>query len=55
MINYVTKYQNSFVSSFLFNKSLSKLMELGISVVKLLDTEIFCLDYEVDEWPSTHW
>ena len=54
MVEYVVKYQDNFVSSFLFNKNLTTLMEKGVEIAPLLNSHIFCYKYDCDEWPSTH-
>ena len=41
MIEYIVKYQNNFVSSFLFSKNLPKLMQKGINVQDLMASSIF--------------
>lgn len=55
MINYMTKYQNNYVSSYLFEQNLTDLFEMGINLTPLLHSNIFSFNYEVDEWPSSHW
>lgn len=54
IIEYIVKYQNIFVSSFLFNRNFPALIEKGIEVKPLLDSMVFCFDFDLDEWPSTH-
>lgn len=41
IINYVVRYQNNFVSSFLFLKNFQSLMEKGLELSPLLNSEIF--------------
>lgn len=54
MIDYIVKYQNSFVSSYLFFKNFPVLLEKAISVTPLFDSNIFSLKFDFDEWPSSH-
>lgn len=54
IIGYIVKYQNQFVSSFLFNKNFPKLLEKGVEIKPLLDSKVFCFDFDLDEWPSAH-
>lgn len=51
MIDHIVKYQNNFVSSFLFRKNLIPLMKKGIEVSALLKSNIFSYKFEFDEWP----
>ena len=55
ILNYITKYQNNFVSSYLFESNLGKMIDLGINLTRLFDSKVFTFHYEVDEWPTTHW
>ena len=52
MIDYISKYQASFVSYFLFNKNLTNIIEKGVSIEPLLTCPIFCYEFTYDEWPS---
>lgn len=54
MIDYIVKYQNSFVSSYLFQKNLPVLFEKGIELHGLLASKVFCFTFDYDEWPSSH-
>lgn len=54
ILEYIVKYQNTYVSSFLFSKNIPKLMEKGVPVAPLLNSDIFCYKFDCDEWPSTH-
>ena len=54
IIEYIVKYQDDFVSSFLFQKNFPTLLEKGIEVKKLLDSHVFNYEFDLDEWPSTH-
>ena len=54
IIEYVVKYQNNFIYSYLFNKNFPILLEKGIEVKPLLDSNIFVFNFDLDEWPSSH-
>jgi hypothetical protein len=54
IIEYVVKYQNNFIYSYLFNKNFPILLEKGIQVKPLLDSNIFVFNFDLDEWPSSH-
>lgn len=52
MIEYLVKYQNSNVYSILFTKSLIKLINAGIPVFDLLNSQIMHLNFEFDTWQA---
>ena len=54
IMEYIVEYQNHFVSSFLFYKNFPTLIEKGIEIKKLLDSNVFNYEFDLDEWPSTH-
>lgn len=54
IINYIIKFQNNFTSSFLFNKNFSVLMEQGIEVTALLNSKVFSVTFDYDDWPGNH-
>lgn len=54
MIEYIVKYQNNMVSSFLFLKNFPELIHKGIEVKPLLDSHVFNYEFDFDDWPSTH-
>lgn len=54
IIEYIVKYQNNFVSSFLFLRNFPSLLDKGIFVKPLLDSYVFNYEFDLDEWPSTH-
>lgn len=54
MIDYIVKYQNNYVSSYLFLKNFPILLEKGIKLQPLLDSQVFNKTFDYDEWPSTH-
>ena len=53
-MQYVVNYQNHFISSYLFNKNLPDLIDVGIPVTNLLKSQIFQYNLDLDEWPQTH-
>ena len=54
MIDHIVKYQNNFVSAFLFRHNMVQLMGKGIEVSKLLSSNIFNHHFEFEEWPVAH-
>ena len=46
MIDYIIEYQNNFCYYNLFNDNLLKLIEKGVGVAQLLDSDIFCHRFE---------
>lgn len=56
MIDYISKYQNSYVSSYLFKNNLPIIMEKGIVISKLIcdDSSIFKITFDYDDWPGIH-
>ena len=54
IIEYIVKFQNNYVSSFLFKNNFFTLIDKGIAVSPLLNSNIFCYQFDYDEWPSTH-
>lgn len=56
MIDYICKYQNNYVSSYLFRHNLPVMMEKGISINNLIcnTSNIFKMPFDFDEWPSNH-
>jgi hypothetical protein len=54
MVDYMVKYQNNYVSSFLFKKNFNELINKGIRISNLINSDIFCFQFDFDEWPSTH-
>jgi len=54
IVNHVVKYQNNFVSSYLFRKCFHKMVEKGIEVAQLLNSHVFSFTLDFDEWPSIH-
>lgn len=54
IINYLVKYQNNFITSWLFNRPLPAIIEKGINITPLLKSKIFNYTFDFDEWPSQH-
>jgi len=54
MINYIIKYQNNIVSSFLFNRELPMLLDKGVKTSHLFNSNIFRYPIVYDNWPSIH-
>lgn len=54
MIQYIVKYQNNFVSSYLFLHNLPVLMEKSISIKPILNSDIFTMVFDLDKWPGNH-
>jgi hypothetical protein len=52
MIDYIVKNQNSYVYSFLFHKNFVDLVNRGIRVTPLLESQIFNRLFDYDEWPA---
>ena len=48
LINYIVKYQNNVVSSFLFNKLMIPLIEKGISLHSILESRIYLVEFDFD-------
>lgn len=54
MINYIIKYQNSYVYSYLFEDNLVDLLQKGINVSGLLNSDIFFHRFDFESWPAIH-
>lgn len=54
LISYIVKYQNNYVSSYLFTNNLPILIEKGIPVSSLIQSEIFNVQFDFDSWPGAH-
>lgn len=55
IIDYICKYQNNFVSSFLFLKNFGEIVEKGsINVNEILDSHVFIMNFDYDGWISNH-
>lgn len=54
MLEYIVKYQNSYISSYLFKTNLPSMLEKGVPLEKLLSSKVFLIEFDYDEWPSIH-
>ena len=54
MIEYIIKYQNNYISSYLFLKNIPNIVSKGIEVAPLFASEVFTQTFDFDEWPGTH-
>ena len=54
IIDYITVYQNNYISSFLFQQNVIELIDNEITITGLLASNIFSYDLDFDEWPGTH-
>lgn len=54
IINYLLKYQNSYVFSNLFLHNFVDLLNKGVKVSKLLGSNIFNYEFDFDQWPGTN-
>jgi len=54
IISYIVKYQNNFVSSYLFLHNFPILMGKSISVKPILESHLFLEKFDYDSWPGNH-
>jgi hypothetical protein len=54
MIEYIIKYQNNYISSYLFLKNIPNIVSKGIEIAPLFGSEVFTQTFDFDEWPGTH-
>lgn len=54
MINYIVKFQNSYVFSNLFKYNFVDLVNKGVTLKPLLESKIFQFTFEYEEWPATN-
>jgi len=54
ILDYIVKYQNVYSSSFLFTKNLGSILEKGIKIQSLLNSNIYNFEFDFDEWPEVH-
>ena len=54
LINYIVKFQNNYVSSYLFDTNLPVLMEKGVALHDLLGSKVFNVVFDFDTWPGNH-
>ena len=54
MINYVMRYQNSYVYAHLFTENLVEMLIRGVNCKELFESEIFNRPIIYYEWPAMH-
>jgi hypothetical protein len=55
ILDYMVLHQNSFApSSYLFRTCFLDLIQKGVMLTNVLNSNIFCFQFDYDEWPSTH-
>lgn len=54
MIDFIIKYQNSYVYANLFKYNLVSLIKTGVDVAGLFESKIMNTVFDYIEWPSTH-
>jgi hypothetical protein len=55
ILEFLVTYQNNLLSGFLLKKVLPSLVERGISVKALFDSNCFREPFDLDEWPTNHY
>lgn len=54
IIEYIVQHQNHYAFSFLFQDTLISLLQKGIKVTRLLQSDIFEHNFELEQWPAIH-
>lgn len=54
MINYIVKYQNSYVYSHLFLNNLVDLLNKNVTMTGIFNSKVFNHPFDYDEWPTTN-
>jgi len=54
MIDYICKFQNSYVYSHLFENNLVDLINKGVKMTDLFNSNVFNHTFDYDEWPATN-
>jgi len=54
IINYIVEHQNNYAFFFLFDDIFLELMKQGISVTRLLESDILTHEFDVEEYPAIH-
>ena len=54
MIEYIVKYQNSYVYAHLFEFNLVLLVKAAVPMVDLFESAVLGYEFDFDEWPATH-
>lgn len=55
MIDYIVKYQNSFVFAHLFENNLVELLQKQVYLTNLFKSKVLTYTFDFDEWPATHY
>lgn len=55
LIEFIHKFQNNQISSYLFIKLIPTIIEKGIDIHDLVHSQVFNVTFEFDEWPQTHY
>jgi len=53
MIEYICKYQNSFVYAHLFSHNLIDLLKKGVKLDTLFHSDVLEYNFDFDHWPGT--
>jgi hypothetical protein len=54
MIDYIVKYQNSYVYSHLFEHNLVELLNKNVTMTGIFNSRVFNHPFDYDEWPTTN-
>lgn len=54
MIEYIVRFQNSYVYAHLFVNNLVKLIEKEVLMENLFKSQVLTYTFDFDEWPATH-
>lgn len=54
MIKYIITFQDSYVYSHLFERNLVVLINKGVEMTSLFESNIFSYNFDFDEWPATN-
>lgn len=54
MIDYIVKYQNSYVYSHLFEHNLVDLLNKNVTMTGIFSSKVFNHPFDYDEWPTTN-
>ena len=55
LIEYIVKYQNNYVSSYLFHSNLGLLIGMNVNVYPLFESKVFIREFDFDAWPGVHY
>lgn len=53
MINYICKFQNQYVYAHLFEYNLVDLINKGVDMTNLFNSNVLRHEFDIDEWPPT--